>query len=250
MQGGLIHRRSRGITLIELLGGMAIVAILAALLFPSLTKAKRMANQAKSVANLRTLGHASLQFAVDHNNQLPCYQEPASSYTPNPTYRLWWFQYLVRDYCDGNYAVIHDPNDDFKTSTGAPRFTTMNTTTGVADLTYSYAMNTNIPAQAPGTMNATQKNARMCRQVWLEHPAQTALLIDTCESGALGPTTDSSFRYSVNGTASNVLFCDGSVGSVPRQILLRSEASKNADTLRQNRLLWFGDQDATAQIQH
>ncbi len=250
MRGTLTRGRVRGITLLELLGGMAVVAVLAALLFPSLSKAKRAANQAKSVANLRTLGHASLQFAADHNSQLPCYQEEKSSYTPNPSYRLWFFQYLVRDYCDGNYAVIRDPNDDMKTSTGAPRYVTMNTTTGVVDLTYSYAMNTNIPAVAPGTMTATQKNARMCRQSWLERPGQTALMMDTCESGAIGPTTTATFRFSVNGNASNVLFCDGSVAAVSRNILLRSEASTNPETLRQNRQLWFGDPEATTQILH
>lgn len=189
-----------------------------------------------------------MQFAADSNGQLPYYQEAVSSYQPNSAYRLWWFQYLVRDYCDGRYAVIHDPGDNFKTATGDPRYTTMNTTTGVPDLTYSYAMNTSIPSVQPGTMNAAQKNARMCRQSWLERPGQTALLMDTCSAGAIGPTTETTFRYSVNGDSSRVLFCDGSVGVVPRRILLRSEASTDPENLRKHRQLWYGDPQATTQI--
>lgn len=239
-----------GFTLIELLVVLAIIGVLTTIVFAAVSKVKRVANGSKSVSNLRTLGQAALRFAADHEMQLPYYQEPVSSYKPNPSYRLWWFQYLVRDFCNGNYDLIHDPNDNFKTSTGAARYQTMNTTTGKADLTYSYAMNTCIPVPAPGTMSAAEKNARMCRLAWLERPGQTAFLLDTCEAGAIGPTTESTFRYSVNSTTCNVLFCDGSVRTASRDLLLQTEAKKDPETLRQHRQFWYGDPTASKQIAH
>lgn len=239
-----------GFTMMELLATVAIIAILMALIVPGVSKVKQEANSAKSVSNLRTLGHINQLFAGDNNGQLPYYNEPASTYKPNPTYRLWWFQYLIRDYNEGDYRTIHDPGDDFKTSSGGARFTTMNTTTGVADLTYSYAMNTSLPQTNPTGMTAAQKNARMSRLNWIERPGQTAIYIDTCESGALGPTTDSSFRWSVNSKAAHVLFCDGNVSVVPKETLLRSLASGDPETLKRHHQLWYGDPNATKQILH
>ncbi len=250
MKGDFRGYSRRAFTLMELLAAVAVVAILMALIVPGISKMKQEANSAKSVSNLRVLGHLNSLFAADNNGQLPYYNEPASTYKPNPTYRLWWFQYLIRDYNEGDYRAIHDPGDDFKTSTGAPRFTTMNTTTGVPDLTYSYAMNTSLPQPNPTGLTAAQKNARMSRLNWIEKPAQTAIYIDTCESGAIGPTTDTSFRYSVNGKAAHVLFCDGNVSAVPKETLLRSLASSDPETLKRHRLLWYGDQNATTQILH
>lgn len=82
--------RKAGFTLIELLVVIAIIAVLAALLLPTLTNAKRKAFQTGCISNLRQT-QAALQMWVDDNNEwLPPGQ--------GSTFGLW----------DGQYAVYSD----------------------------------------------------------------------------------------------------------------------------------------------
>src|SRR5580658_2285403 len=60
-------RRPRGFTLIELLVVIAIIAILAALLLPALAAAKRKAQQANCVNNLKQVTLASLMYVDDNH---------------------------------------------------------------------------------------------------------------------------------------------------------------------------------------
>ncbi len=66
-----IRCRSRAFTLGELLVVMAIIAVLASLLLPSLGRSKAKAYDTACVGNLRQLGIATRAYAGDHQDRLP-----------------------------------------------------------------------------------------------------------------------------------------------------------------------------------
>ena len=79
-----------GFTLIELLVVIAIIAMLTAILMPSLTKAKEQAKKVQCGAHLKGLGLALHMYAADYNDTFPACVMPGNLYEGYGGISFWW----------------------------------------------------------------------------------------------------------------------------------------------------------------
>jgi prepilin-type N-terminal cleavage/methylation domain-containing protein len=83
------NTRRRGFTLIELLVVIAIIGILASLLLPVLTAAKKKAQSAACLSNMHQLGLAFIMYAGDNSDQIIQYVDgPGGGFYWGPYYTL------------------------------------------------------------------------------------------------------------------------------------------------------------------
>ena len=84
-----LQKKRNGFTLIELLVVVAIIAILAAMLLPALTKAREKGRQAVCISNLKQFGIAFFMYTQDNGEYFP----PAYYYYSSQWVgRIWWDQ--------------------------------------------------------------------------------------------------------------------------------------------------------------
>ncbi|HTG43688.1 MAG TPA: type II secretion system protein [Verrucomicrobiae bacterium] len=191
-------------TLIELLVVVAIIAILASLLVPAVTRAKEAVRTTVCRNNLQQIGLASIMYADDNKGNLPAFLRwlhgtPAS--TDPKTGRL--FPYLKTK------GVYMCPTDKFelasrRSATGTP----LNINFKQPKREYSYAMNCSI-CHATALSGFKEPAATV---VFLE-----AVLGPTDFSGQIGPSTGNNvlaFRHRKKG---NLIMGDMSVRSMDKK---------------------------------
>ena len=83
----LVTHKSRGFTLIELLVVIAIIALLMAILLPSLQKARHQARRIACAAHLKSCGHAGVLYSNDNDGRFPyCHMEVSPG---SGSYAVW-----------------------------------------------------------------------------------------------------------------------------------------------------------------
>src|SRR5262245_21349186 len=99
-------------TLIELLGVIAIIAILAAMLLPALSRAKLKAQGVQCMNNHRQLSFAWRMYSEDNNDAL-LHASAQVSHLNNPAHPSWAFTWVTgkMDFNAGNPSN-YDPNTD------------------------------------------------------------------------------------------------------------------------------------------
>lgn len=123
---------NRAFTLVELLTVIAIIAILAALLFPVFLTARGKAREISCLSNLRQIGIANSLYTQDYDGMYPFAVDPADAWTPQiwasqpafqaliPTMLL--LQDALQPYAK-NKQIFDCPSDtgfDFEDFTGLP----------------------------------------------------------------------------------------------------------------------------------
>jgi len=84
-------RQQRAFTLVELLAVIAIVALLVALLMPSLDRAKEITRRGVCATNLHHIGTSVGTYAADHNEFLPCKTTGSQTYL-SCVHWIRWFR--------------------------------------------------------------------------------------------------------------------------------------------------------------
>jgi len=109
--------KRRGFTLIELLVVVAIIALLIAILLPSLGKARELANRGTCAANVRGIAQSMHVYGVDNNDVYPVVATPSNNSTP--TYKLASTAQAAGDTTiDLTYKSIYQTNA--QTNAGSP----------------------------------------------------------------------------------------------------------------------------------
>ncbi len=185
MNSPLLHARTtknpRGFTLIEILVVIAIIAILAAILFPVFAQARERARSASCQSNLKQLALSWLQYAQDYDETTtPMYTRvPNGPFLGNATYSYW---------PDLVYPYVKSGSGRDGTSSSAGGVFTCPTTSGLlaqsnsvnpADgwLSLRYAMNQS-NLNGDYIVYDAGSDSRGVSLAKLGHPAETILFAD------------------------------------------------------------------------
>lgn len=106
----------RGFTLIELLVVVAIIALLMAIMLPSLARAREAAKAVACGSNMRQTSQAVMMFAQAHNDRAPgtAYYDSTSA-TNGKTGDLSWFELLNKEvFGKDNMLVRHTVNQGLR----------------------------------------------------------------------------------------------------------------------------------------
>ena len=98
----------QGFTLIELLIVIAIIAILAAILFPVFGRARENARRASCQSNLKQIALGVMQYSQDYDQRGPVYEYSDEKFPP----RIWGWSQLIQPYIK-SLQVFQCPSEPY-----------------------------------------------------------------------------------------------------------------------------------------
>jgi len=122
MAGMRGNNRGRGaFTLIELLVVISIIALLVAILLPTLAKAREAAMSAQCLSNVRQIGTAVVSYTTDSQQFFPPYLSGSNttgvgSVVVNNMNRTMWLDTIHDQYLGGSIATLECPMQEFERS--------------------------------------------------------------------------------------------------------------------------------------
>ncbi|MDQ3814990.1 MAG: type II secretion system GspH family protein [Armatimonadota bacterium] len=102
------HASRHGFTLLEILVVVAIIAVLASMLFPALVKAREGARRVSCLSNMRQFGMAIQMYTMDHSERMP---------GPGANGRDWTAQLMPYTGSTQIFSCLSDPSDGVLTVT-------------------------------------------------------------------------------------------------------------------------------------
>ena len=221
----------RAFTLIELLVVIGIIAILAAMLLPVLTKSKGKAQRIADVSNIRQTGVAMLLFAHDHEGKYPWLVQPSEGGSYSLTAAWQHFAVISNELVTPR--VLHAPLD--KERQAADTFTGPNGFTTLQNAVLSYAVGTeasegNASMHIVVDRNINGKDSQRCSAAGIPTGFITTLNPFNGGTGWTGWSTGTS------GTEGNMALADGSV-QLFTQFQLLDHLQNTGDTNYSNCIL-------------
>ncbi len=120
-------RGKRAFTVLELLAGAAVAAVLLGMLLAAQGRARKSGEAIACAANLRQLGLGITRFVADHGGALPPVSE--ESYYPGPVFGKavpdWganWGEYLAAVYFEGDKSLLRCPSRPATFSKGSGNY--------------------------------------------------------------------------------------------------------------------------------
>jgi len=175
-----------GFTLVELLVVIGIIAVLVALLLPSLNRAREQAHAAACLSNMRQLAMAAGMYADDNRGRFPA---PAWIGDPEPDDWIYWqtgldqTQGALMKYLGGyNANLLRCPSDDVTSHISTTGLT------GPDQYLYSYSFN-----EGMFNHNARVNHTQVIVRSQILHQSEKVLLIDedgrSIDDGCWWPTS-------------------------------------------------------------
>ena len=222
--------KRKGFTLIELLVVVAIIAILAAMLLPALSKARERARQAVCMSNLKQMGLAVIMYANDNTDYFPPTVYEGSTQPTDPAATFMKAEPVAASTRSGYVCWMWLMYPYLKNTSIYTCQSSFGTGSFYKTDGYTYGYNDNVPSRILNWPSAgitswytndqglRTDDYKLGRVVT---PSLKLLIADNQKPAAgymcivTSPPGDDNYLYQVHTNQANALFVDGHVASLP-----------------------------------